>query len=285
MWFHFSADGRTKRPLHDKPIRFFRLLEGAPRRPQFELRRIFLIRPRFTPVRRPSKAPLSGRWGDAGQQVRKIDPPSLHAWRETMLPRVLPPGSHRSAPTRLLVQQTPDATETELADALARHHSIAVSRQTMGRALHQLELTRKKLFTRRSATPNEPGRSLFRCFKTGKLVLFDNLAAHEVAGGRGVIEATGPDRCSSLSGVRSRFGRGILAASLSARAPDPGRVTATSALSPERLVAGSRGARQVISSRREARMDTWRVASTIGASACIALAVSSGPARSGLPVP
>ena len=45
---------------------------------------------------------------------------------------------------RLLVQQVPDATESELADDLARHHHIAVSRQTMGRALGHLGLTRKK---------------------------------------------------------------------------------------------------------------------------------------------
>lgn len=52
---------------------------------------------------------------------------------------------------RRLVQQSPDATETELADDLARHHFIAVSRQTMGRALAQLGLTRKKNSTRDGA--------------------------------------------------------------------------------------------------------------------------------------
>ena len=64
---------------------------------------------------------------------------------------------------RLLVQQTPDATETELADNLARHHHIAVSRQTMGRALHHLGLTRKKNSSRdgaRQRTRPEPAARL-----------------------------------------------------------------------------------------------------------------------------
>jgi transposase len=45
---------------------------------------------------------------------------------------------------RDLVQQKPDATEPELVGALARRHGVKVSRQTMGRALHRLKITRKK---------------------------------------------------------------------------------------------------------------------------------------------
>lgn len=52
---------------------------------------------------------------------------------------------------RRLVQQVPDATESELADDLARYHHIAVSRQTLGRALGQLGLTRKKNASRNGA--------------------------------------------------------------------------------------------------------------------------------------
>ena len=64
---------------------------------------------------------------------------------------------------RLLVQQVPDATESELADDLARHHHIAVSRQTMGRALEQLSLTRKKNSSRdgaRQRARSEPAARL-----------------------------------------------------------------------------------------------------------------------------
>jgi transposase len=45
---------------------------------------------------------------------------------------------------RQLVEEQPDATEEELAFALADKHAIAVSRPTMGRALQRLGFTRKK---------------------------------------------------------------------------------------------------------------------------------------------
>lgn len=48
------------------------------------------------------------------------------------------------AKVRQLVEEQADATEEELALALAEKHAIAVSRPTMGRALQRLGLTRKK---------------------------------------------------------------------------------------------------------------------------------------------
>jgi transposase len=42
------------------------------------------------------------------------------------------------------VQQKPDATQPELIGALVRRHGAKVSRQTMGRALRLLKITRKK---------------------------------------------------------------------------------------------------------------------------------------------
>ena len=56
---------------------------------------------------------------------------------------------------RALVQKQPDATEPELVEDLKRRHGSAVSRQTMGRALQRLKLTRKKRhFMQRSETPS-----------------------------------------------------------------------------------------------------------------------------------
>jgi transposase len=56
---------------------------------------------------------------------------------------------------RRLVQQSPDATEGDLAQRYSRGHHVELSRQTMGRALRRLGLTRKKkLSTRPSATPS-----------------------------------------------------------------------------------------------------------------------------------
>lgn len=45
---------------------------------------------------------------------------------------------------RQLVQQKPDATEPELVEMLMHQQGTRVSRQTMGRALRKLKLTRKK---------------------------------------------------------------------------------------------------------------------------------------------
>jgi transposase len=45
---------------------------------------------------------------------------------------------------RLLVQKKPDATEPELVEDLGRRHGLEVSRQTLGRALRRLKITRKK---------------------------------------------------------------------------------------------------------------------------------------------
>jgi transposase len=45
---------------------------------------------------------------------------------------------------RVLVQQKPDATEPELVASFGRRTGVNVSRQTMGRALRRLKLTRKK---------------------------------------------------------------------------------------------------------------------------------------------
>jgi len=50
---------------------------------------------------------------------------------------------------RTLVQQKPDATERDLVEALDRQRGVKVSRQTMGRALRRLKLTRKKNTSRR----------------------------------------------------------------------------------------------------------------------------------------
>jgi transposase len=52
-----------------------------------------------------------------------------------------------------LLEETPDATVDELSDDFARRHHIAVGRSTMDRALHRLDVTRKKKSsTRPSAT-------------------------------------------------------------------------------------------------------------------------------------
>ena len=45
---------------------------------------------------------------------------------------------------RSLVEEAPDATLEELADALARRHHVAVSGSTVSRALRRLKITRKK---------------------------------------------------------------------------------------------------------------------------------------------
>lgn len=45
---------------------------------------------------------------------------------------------------RRLAQDAPDATEVELADRFVRRRRVQISRQTMGRALRRLGLTRKK---------------------------------------------------------------------------------------------------------------------------------------------
>ncbi len=45
---------------------------------------------------------------------------------------------------RLLVQEKPDATERNLVEDLRRRHGLEVSRQTLGRALRRLNITRKK---------------------------------------------------------------------------------------------------------------------------------------------
>jgi transposase len=45
---------------------------------------------------------------------------------------------------RALVDETPDATVDELADDFSRRHHLAVGRSTMDRALHRLNMTRKK---------------------------------------------------------------------------------------------------------------------------------------------
>lgn len=45
---------------------------------------------------------------------------------------------------RLLVHEKPDATEADLAEVFSRHQGVEVSRQTIGRALQRLGLTRKK---------------------------------------------------------------------------------------------------------------------------------------------
>jgi transposase len=52
---------------------------------------------------------------------------------------------------RRLVQELPDATESELAHEFSRRHRIPVSRQTMGRALHRIGWTRKKNASRHRA--------------------------------------------------------------------------------------------------------------------------------------
>lgn len=60
---------------------------------------------------------------------------------------------------RALVQKRPDATEPELVENLKSRHGVEISRQTMGRALQRLKLTRKKrLFTRLSGTPSASRR-------------------------------------------------------------------------------------------------------------------------------
>ena len=46
---------------------------------------------------------------------------------------------------RVLLEETPDATVDELADDFSRRHHIAVGRSTMDRALHRLNMTRKKV--------------------------------------------------------------------------------------------------------------------------------------------
>jgi transposase len=56
---------------------------------------------------------------------------------------------------RALVQKQPDATEPELVEDLKRRHGVEVSRQTMGRALQRLKITRKqRRFTQLSETPS-----------------------------------------------------------------------------------------------------------------------------------
>lgn len=52
---------------------------------------------------------------------------------------------------RRLHQEAPDATEVELAGRYARRHKIKISRQTVGRALRRLGLTRKKNSARNRA--------------------------------------------------------------------------------------------------------------------------------------
>jgi transposase len=93
---------------------------------------------------------------------------ALHRATGNLKPRPhgggIPPllDAHGLEHVRRLVQQSPDATEAELADDLARYHFIAVSRQTMGRALHLLGLTRKKNSSRdgarHRACPEPPAR-------------------------------------------------------------------------------------------------------------------------------
>ena len=46
---------------------------------------------------------------------------------------------------RALLDATPDATVDELADDFSRRHHIAVGRSTMDRAIHRLNVTRKKV--------------------------------------------------------------------------------------------------------------------------------------------
>jgi transposase len=60
---------------------------------------------------------------------------------------------------RALVEETPDATVDELADDFSRRHHIAVGRSTMDRALHRLNMTRKKKFFMR---PSETRRGASR---------------------------------------------------------------------------------------------------------------------------
>ena len=43
-----------------------------------------------------------------------------------------------------LLETMPDATENELAETLAKRHSIVVNRSTVGRTLRRLGITRKK---------------------------------------------------------------------------------------------------------------------------------------------
>src|SRR5690349_9268853 len=50
---------------------------------------------------------------------------------------------------RVLLEETPDATVDELADEFSRRHHIAVGRSTMDRALHRLDVTRKKKLSMR----------------------------------------------------------------------------------------------------------------------------------------
>lgn len=57
---------------------------------------------------------------------------------------------------RALLQEMPDATEDELADALVRRHRIVVSGSTVGRTLRRMGITRKK---KRFMRPNEIDRT------------------------------------------------------------------------------------------------------------------------------
>jgi transposase len=58
-----------------------------------------------------------------------------------------------------LLERTPDATVDELSDDFARCSHIAVGRSTMDRALHRLEVTRKK---KRSMRPSATRPSALR---------------------------------------------------------------------------------------------------------------------------
>ena len=72
------------------------------------------------------------------KRTGRLEPKPHGGGTEALIP------DERLDDVRRLVQQMPDATEVELARAFSRQHRVTVSRQTMGRALQRLGLTRKK---------------------------------------------------------------------------------------------------------------------------------------------